>query len=367
MKPFIPNNLPLDELDYKRLIGLVGEANSSLARYDGLLQGIVNPMILLSPLTTQEAVLSSKIEGTQATLDEVLEHEAGMEKSIGKENDIMEIVNYRKALILGSEEVRERPISLYLLRQMHKILLDSVRGRDKTPGEFRKDQNWIGTVGTPIESATYIPPNPIVMNDSLLDWQNYIAYNDFDPLVQAAIVHAQFELIHPFNDGNGRIGRLLIPLFLYQKQKIKHPMFYLSSYLEEHRDLYYDRLKRISQDSDWNSWVIFFLEAIIYQSLDNADKVRKIMELYDKMKTTIQALTHSQYTMQTIDAIFDKPIFSTRDFIQKTGIPKQSASKIINILRNEKFLINLTESRGNKPAVFVFRQLLNEAEGKTVF
>ena len=220
MKPYEPNKLPLESLDYQRLFALVGDANAELARYDGLLQGIVNSSVMLSPLTTEEAVLSSKIEGTQATVDDVLEQEAGIPKEGEKAKDIQEIINYRKALRSAHPYLNERPITLSFVRGLHKILLNSVRGQDKTPGEFRKDQNWIGKYGCTIEDASFVPPNPLQLQDHLEAWQNYMASNDIDLLLQTAVVHAQFELLHPFKDGNGRIGRILIPLFLYQKKKI---------------------------------------------------------------------------------------------------------------------------------------------------
>lgn len=211
------------------MIGLVGRANAELARYDGLLQGIVNPAVLLSPLTTQEAVLSSKIEGTQATLDEVLEHDAGQLFSPEKNQDIQEIINYRTTLRTATDELAHRPISLGLIREMHRMLMNSVRGANKEPGVFRRDQNWIGRPGCSIAEATFVPPNPLQLLDHLEVWERYIASNDFDSLVQTAIVHAQFELIHPFKDGNGRIGRLIIPCSSSRKSHI--PTYVLSEWL----------------------------------------------------------------------------------------------------------------------------------------
>ncbi len=238
MEPYVPDTLPLKYLDYARIVRKVGPANAALARYDGLLQGIVNASVLLSPLTNSEAVLSSKIEGTQATVDEVLEYEAGMEFEGDKIADIQEVVNYRRTLTLAKETLAERPITLSLIRQMHSVLMDSVRGSNKTPGDFRVDQNWIGPVGCTMEQATFVPPSPLQLLDHLQAFEAYLGTGDFDALVQTAIVHAQFELIHPFKDGNGRIGRLMIPLFLFQKRALASPMFYLSEYLEKRRDLY---------------------------------------------------------------------------------------------------------------------------------
>ena len=328
MKPYQPNKLPLEGLDYQRLFALVGEANAELARYDGLLQGVVNSSVMLSPLTNEEAVLSSKIEGTQATVDEVLEQEAGIHKEGEKAKDIQEIINYREALRSAHHYLDERPITLAFVRQLHKILLNSVRGQDKTPGEFRKDQNWIGKYGCTIEEASFIPPNPLQLEDHLEAWQSYISTDDIDFLLQTAVVHAQFELLHPFKDGNGRIGRILIPLFLYQKKKLSQPMFYLSSYLEANREEYYVRLQNISREGDWNGWIAFFLKAIIEQAKNNNAKVKSIMGLYDSMKIRIHEITHSQYTVHLLDAIFERPIFETTDFVSRSASAAVSLSCI---------------------------------------
>jgi len=364
MKPYIPDPLPLECLDYGQLIGLVGQANAEIARYDGLLQGIVNPAILLSPLTTQEAVLSSRIEGTQATLDEVLEHDAGF---IADGNqDIHEVINYRAALRTATSQLKARNITLGLLKDMHRLLMDSVRGQDKDPGLFRVDQNWIGTQGTPIEEATFVPPNPLQLIDHLEAWERYVQSNDVDFLIQMAVIHAQFELIHPFKDGNGRIGRLLIPLFLYSKGVLSSPMFYLSGYLESHRDQYYEHLRLISSDKDWNSWVVFFLEVVIQQAKDNADKVHRILELYEEMKTVFAQVTRSQYAIQSLDAIFDKPIFKTSDFIERTTINKKTGLAILAQLKEANILDTIREASGRRPAILIFPQLINLAEGKNV-
>lgn len=365
MKPYDPTTLPLD-LNYSPLVGLVGRANAALARYDGLLQGIVNPAVLLSPLTTREAVLSSKIEGTQATFDEVLQHEAGELQQGEKATDIREIQNYRRALNLAAAALTERSLSLGLVREMHAMLMDSVRGQDKSPGQFRGDQNWIGRPGTPMTQATFVPPGPLRMNDALLNWEQYIGTLDVDPLIQAAVVHAQFELIHPFKDGNGRIGRVLIPLFLYQRRALASPMFYLSEYLEAHRDVYYDRLNAISRDGDWLGWMEFFLEAVRVQAEANCVRVRSILKLYDRMKETVTAATRSQYAMAVLDAIFDRPIFQSTDFIERLGINKVTAAALLRQLRGAGVLVALREASGRRAAVFAFQELLDAAEGKPI-
>lgn len=366
MQPYIPHALPLANLDYARLIAHIGPANAALARYDGLLQSVINPGVMLSPLTNREAVLSSKIEGTQATVDEVLEYEAGLEFGDEKAKDIQEIVNYRKTLVIASEYVQERPITLALVKQMHAVLMDSVRGANKTPGEFRRDQNWIGPAGCAIEQASFVPPSPLQLLDHLQAWESYLAISDFDLLVQVAVVHAQFELIHPFKDGNGRIGRLLIPLFLYQKRVLASPMFYLSEYLESNRDLYYARLQGISREGDWTGWIAFFLQAITQQAQANTERVREILTLYERMKQRITELTRSQYAITVLDALFDRPIFQSGDFVQRSGIPKQTALPFLRTLREAGVLHVLREASGRRSAVLAFRELLNSAEGRQV-
>jgi Fic family protein len=305
MSPYVPESLPVTTLDFGRLIRLIGPVNAALARHDGLLQSVVNPSVMLSPLTNQEAVLSSKIEGTQATVDEVLEYEAGIEFDPEKVHDIQEIVNYRSALTLAKETLVQRPLNLGLIRQMHGTLMNCVRGADKTPGQFRVHQNWIGAGNCTIEQAKFVPPSPLQLLDHLEAFERYLASDDVDPLIQVAMVHAQFELLHPFNDGNGRGGRLLIPLFLYQKRTLASPMFYLSEYLEAHREEYYARLRGISNQGDWTGWVEFFLTAIHHQAETNTARVRDILNLYDRMKQLITDLTRTRTR---------SPVFMTRCF-----------------------------------------------------
>lgn len=368
--PYIPDQLPLVDLDYRLLFPLVGVANAALARYDGLLQSIPNPAIMLSPLTTQEAVLSSKIEGTQATVDEVLEQEAGLLKQGEKFQDIQEISNYRQALYAAREHLKDYPIRLSFVRELHRILMSSVRGQDKTPGEFRKDQNWIGKHGCAMEQATFVPPNPLQLPDHLQAWETYMDSNDVDFLLQTAVVHAQFELLHPFKDGNGRIGRILIPLFLYQKRALSQPMFYLSEYLEANREEYYQRLKAISAEADWNGWIAFFLRAIASQATQNSMRVTAIQTLYEEMKIKVQSATHSQYTVHLLDAIFSKPIFRSTDLAQQLlrdfEIHEKTTTSLLRQLREADILRELQPGSGRRPATLCFPSLINLAEGKEV-
>lgn len=370
MQPYVPDVLPIEDLDFRLLLPLVGQANAALARYDGLLQGIPNPAVMLSPLTTQEAVLSSKIEGTQATVDEVLEQEAGLLKEGEKYKDIQEITNYRTALFVARDYLKDYPIRLGFVCQLHSILMNSVRGQDKTPGKFRLDQNWIGRAGCAIEQATFVPPSPFQLADHLEAWERYLDSDDIDFLIQTAVVHAQFELLHPFKDGNGRIGRILIPLFLFQKRALSQPMFYLSEYLEENREEYYQRLKAISAEGDWNGWIAFFLKGVNSQAEQNGQRVQQIRALYDEMKQVIQETTRSQYTVHLLDALFSKPIFRSSDLAHQLhkdyGVHEKTTPGLLRQLREAGILRVMQERAGSRPAVLCFPRLINLAEGRRV-
>ncbi|KAA3612009.1 MAG: Fic family protein [Calditrichaeota bacterium] len=363
MKPFIPEMLPPENLNFKRLIRIAGEANAALARYDGLLQAVVNPEILLSPLTTNEAVLSSKIEGTQATMDEVLHHEAGIRiNEESKKLDIQEIANYRSMLIHAEKEMAGRPLNLFLIRQMHKELMSGVRGSKSEPGKFRDRQNWIGRPGLPIEQATYIPPEPHQLQVCLNDLEKYIKSDDGDVLVQSAIIHAQFEIIHPFLDGNGRIGRLLIPLFLFFKKRLKRPMFYLSEYLENNRSEYYLHLKNISSQGDWNSWIEFYLKAIKQQGKRNGERIEHTLDLYKTTTKRIREIARTQYNIEITDALFHKPMFSSSDIQTRTKIAKQTLTPILKLLTEAGILTIIKKAKGRSPAVMKFEKLLSITE-----
>lgn len=370
MKPFVPQVLPITEVEWESLIPLIGRANRALAQYNGVLYGVPNPEVLLSPLTTQEAVLSSRIEGTQATLGEVLRFEAGDEpEQESRRLDIQEIINYRVALSHAEGAVKERPFSLNLLLRLHEILLNSVRGRDKGRGRFRTVQNWIGRPGCSIEEADFVPPDPMFLMGHLDNWEKYYHTDRPDPLVQLAILHAQFEIIHPFVDGNGRLGRMLVPLFLYEKELLSRPMFYLSAYLEERREEYVERLRRLGSVSQaWNQWIEFFLGALSEQAHLNTTKARAVMDLYERLKARVIELTHSQYAVPLLDQLFSRPIFqSTRVELAVAVRPsRQAVAQLLRTLREAGVLKVMSEGRGRRPQVLAFAELVNLTEGKEV-
>lgn len=369
-KPYVPKRFPPDNINWKGLVALIGEANRGIALFEGLLQGMVNPELLLSPLTTNEAVLSSRIEGTQATFEDVVKEEAGIaspEISEAKRLDIKEIINYREALKYGEEELKRRgALSLSLIKEIQKMLLTGTRGKDKILGEFRKKQNFIGPPGISPEKATFVPPEPIVMRSSMEEWQKFLS-NDFpDKLVQLALLHAQFEILHPFEDGNGRTGRILIPLFLYQKGLLSRPSFYLSEYFEEHRDEYYDRLLFITERDDWQGWIEFFLKAVKEQANSNIAKAKELHNLYEDRKDKFIKATRSQYAVPALDAFFMKPLIDTTSFLTLVKSPRRTGIELLNKLLEADLIYLYTPSKGRIPAVYALCEILNIVENKKI-
>ena len=258
---------PEEELNWPKLLPLLGPAAMALGRYDELLGRVPNPRLLLAPLMTREAVLSSRIEGTQATMGDVLQFEAGQAPaSPRRRDDINEVLNYRAAMG-QAEELLTRgggplPLCQRVLKAAHEVLMRGVRGANKSPGAYRRIPNWIGPPGSDREEARFVPIAADQLPQAMDAWERYIHREAPDQLVQLAILHAEFEALHPFLDGNGRLGRMLVPLFLWQAELIRAPVFYMSAHLEAHRDAYYDRLLAVSRDDDWTGWCHFFLEAI---------------------------------------------------------------------------------------------------------
>lgn len=365
---FKPHKLPIDGLDWKKLAQLIGKANAKLSNYNGILHNMVNPNILLSPLTKQEAVLSSRIEGTRASLSDIYQKEIGEKYDQEKENDIEEINNYRDALNFASTDLQNRPICLNMLKDIHKILLSGVRGHHKNRGVFRTTDVFIGSPGDTIENARYVPPKYEDMMPALNNLEQYIHRDDEEILIQLAVIHAQFEIIHPFNDGNGRMGRILIPLYLYSKEYLRSPVFYLSEFLENNRAEYYDKLNTISSKSDWQSWIEFFLNAVIKQSEVNTQKAKSILALYEKIKELIPDITHSYHSAKICDALFESPFITTTKLLSDVNISnKATANNILKKLVNAGVLKVYREGSGQRPTTYVFADLLNLVEGRNSF
>lgn len=361
---------PPAELDWPQLIPLLGPAAAAVARYDGTLAAIPNAAVLLSPLTTQEAVLSSRIEGTQATMGEVLEFEAeGDTPGLSDERraDIREVLNYRAAMRVAEKMLADFPLSQRVIREAHKVLLTGVRGQGKSPGEYRRIPNWIGPAGCTVEQARFVPVSADKLPDAMSAWERYMHDAAADRLVQLAILHAEFEALHPFLDGNGRLGRMMVPLFMWQNGLIQRPMFYVSAFLETHRDEYYERLLAVSRDGDWTGWCVFFLGALKSQAEENQQKAAEILALYERMKREVADLTRSQYAIHALDWLFERPIFKSSDFVASGGIPEPTAKRILPALREAGVLRVLMEASGRRAATLCFPALLNIAEGREAF
>jgi Fic family protein len=260
---------------------------------------------------------------------------------------------------MAETELKTRPFNLNLLKKLHYILLTGVRGRNKARGEFRTTQNLIGLPGATLETAEFVPPEPQLLPEYLDNWEKYWHLDRPDPLVQLAIIHAQFEMIHPFLDGNGRVGRMLIPLFLLEKGLLENPVFYISSYLDDNRDIYYAKLNNISQNADWDGWLSFFLEAVETQAKTNTDSVQSILNLYGEMKDKIIGYTKSPFAIRALDAIFERPLFTTTNFIKGSSIPKPSALRMLSKLKEEKALVTIREGKGRQPELLAFEKLMD--------
>ena len=361
---------PPANIDWNVLIPLLGPAAAAVARYDGTLSAIPNAAVLLSPLTTQEAVLSSRIEGTQATMGEVLEYEAGGDKKdlpAGREDDIHEVLNYRKAMRRAEELLRELPLCQRVVCEAHKVLMSGVRGHNKAAGEYRRIPNWIGPPGSKLEDATFVPISADKLPDAMSAWEKFANSEAPDRLVQLAILHAEFEALHPFLDGNGRLGRMLVPLFMWQVGLIESPMFYISAYFEKDRNVYYNGLTLVSKDKDWTGWCRFFLEAVQSQAEDNLNKAKRILGLYNSLKPRVLEATRSQYAIHALDWIFGRPIFKGSDFVANAQMPATTAKRILAVLRKEGILTTLNEGSGPRASVLAFAELLNIAEGYKAF
>lgn len=360
----MPQPLPLAKLDWGRIAPLLGDAHSGVARFDALVANTPEAKLLLAPLTTQEAVSSSRIEGTQATLEEVLRFQAEGKAAGEKHDDIQEVINYRRALETSFANMGKLPLSARLLKEAHAILLSGARGKQKDPGNFRGGAVFIGVPGASIEESRYIPPEAQHIPDLFSNLENYIHSEEADALVQLAIVHAQFEIIHPFWDGNGRLGRLLMPLFLYYKQAISTPYFYLSEYLEKNRSEYYDCLNRITADGDWEQWVIFFLRAVAEQSRASAGKAQKIIDLREKTFLRVQKATRSQYTLQITNFLFTMLWFTGVQFRNEAAVPRPSATRLLNLLEKTGIIRKIVAGRGGRTPICFFPDLRRLLEGE---
>jgi Fic family protein len=267
----------------------------------------------------------------------------------------------------AEEMLRNLPLCQRVVKQAHAVLLEGVRGYDKAPGEYRRIQNWIGPQGCPIEEARYIPISADQLPDGMSAWEKYLHGDAPDRLVQLAVLHAEFEALHPFLDGNGRLGRMLVPLFLAQQGLLSAPMFYISAFFERNRDEYYDRLLSISRDRDWTPWVAFFLRSVTEQAAENQQRAEAIRQLYDETARRIAEISHSQFAVQATEFLFKRPIFKASDFYRDPSMTPASGRRILTLLQEQGFFSVVRPASGRRSAVLAYRELLNIAEGRDVF
>ena len=331
LRAFVPNPLPR-ELDFSPgLVSLLDRASRAVATLSGVGETIQNPHLIVGPLLRWEAVLSSRIEGTRASLTDVFSYEAGNARSAS--GDVREVVNYVLALERGIESLDSLPISLRLINEMHEQLLDGVRGGFLRTGEFRQDQVWIGFPGSTIRDAIFVPPPPDRLMDLFSDWERFMNEPiEMPPLVRCALMHYQIEAIHPFEDGNGRIGRLLITLFLIASGVLKTPLLYLSAYFERDRRSYYDELFAVSAGCDWERWLRYFLMGVLVESRDALERIRRIRSLQDRYREALERRRASISALRLIEMMFAQPIITIRVASESLGMSISGARGVLNQL-----------------------------------
>lgn len=330
---FIPALLPPDPpiQNSNELTRLLSEAERALGRLDGVASILPNPNLFVAMYIRQEAVLSSQIEGTQSTLEDVLQFEADAGgNDIPK--DVEEVVNYIHAMNFGLERQKELPLSLRLIREIHAVLLKGVRGNQRTPGEFRISQNWIGPENCTLATATFVPPPPHEMLQALFNLEAFLHDStSFAALIHCGLAHAQFETIHPFLDGNGRVGRLLITFLLCQRGILQRPLLYISHYLKRHRAEYYERLMAIRNDGDWEGWLKFFLRGVQEVSLQATDTAQAILMIREAHRQTISEKLKSGIALgiQLLEYLFEQPVTTVRLVEKRLHCSFATANKLV--------------------------------------
>lgn len=354
---FPPAQLNLEPL----LPGLLA-ATDALARYDQALQAMHNSAVFLAPLRGQEAVVSSRMEGTISTMDEILELEAAYEEDEEGaveefRSDAIETLLYRKALNTAQRQLEEgRPLSESMIKSVHQHLLSFGRGASKSPGTYKREQNYVGERGR--RQVRFVPIAPEHLASGMERLFEMIGDPHQPILLRTALAHAEFEALHPFEDGNGRVGRMLITLMLWRGGAISAPHFYISRYFEEHKDEYIDRLRDVSATDDWQGWCLFFLDAVKAQALQNLQVAQGIRDCYEDMKLRFADLLASKYSVAALDYMFRQPIFANSRFTRRAGIPVPTAGRFSRLLLQEGLLETVRNASGRRSAVYRFEPLM---------
>jgi len=370
---YVPSSLPPDppvELD-PETISLLSRADQALGKLDGIAALLPNPDLFVGMYVRKEALLSSQIEGIDSTLDEVIRFEEGQESSEGKKfHDTAEVVNYVRALNYGIRRLAELPLCLRLIREIHAELMRGVRGEGKAPGEFRVTQNWIGPQETTLANATFVPPPVPEMTDALDNFEKFLHERNEHParahypvVIECALVHAQFETIHPFLDGNGRLGRLLIALLLHERRALSQPLLYLSLYLKGHRLEYYDRLTAVRKKGDWEGWTRFFLTGIEQTALGALETAKKIIAFREKAIRTASSLGATE--LKLVEFLFVHPLTDIQTAQKHLDVSYNTSAGAIAKLENTNLVREITGKQRNRIFRFSAYLELFEEPGST--
>ena len=334
---FVPNPLPPSIHFDMELVLALSKADAALSELSGLGGQLPNPHLLISPYMMREAVLSSRIEGTKASLSDLLidEIEDGAAKRTSTD-DVKEVRNYVRAMEQGLQLLPELPLSLRLVRELHSQLMAGVRGEKATPGDFRRTQNWIGPAGSTPATAAFVPPPVVEMNESLGEWETFLHVRDKIPdLVQCALMHVQFETIHPFLDGNGRVGRLLITFFLLERKRLSQPLLYLSAYIDAHKGDYYDLLQRVRTHGEWNPWIKFFLQGIAEIATDAGLQAKELHRLREEYRAMLRDKPNA---LRLLDELFVNPYMTVSKAVTVLGKTHPTAKTALTVLEEKNIL-----------------------------
>ena len=354
---FLPPPLPPSINLRESLVALLSEADRAIGELAGAGRWLPNPHLLIQPFLRREAVLSSRIEGTEATVADLVLFEAAPEEG-GGTPDVVEVANYVRALELALRPDRGLPLSLRLIRDLHRELMTGVRGEHMTPGRFRTSQNWIGPPGCLLTEATFVPPPPDEMRAALDLFEKYLhGPADSPPLLRLGMIHYQFEAIHPFLDGNGRIGRLLVSLLLHEWELLPQPLLYLSAFFERRRSEYYDRLLGVSREDAWESWLAYFLEGVAEQAVDAIDRARRLFELRERYRIALHATRASALPLKLVDRLFERPAITISGAADVLDVTRRAAALIVEKLGSAEILSEVTGRARNR--IFVAREILD--------
>ena len=353
---FKPNSLPpMPEIEMDEdVVKLLVDANKQLVKLDTASQLISNADLFISMYVRKEALISSQIEGTQCTLDDVLDPEVEANANL----DVSDVINYVKATQYALKRLERLPLCCRLIREIHEVLMENVRGQDKTPGEFRHSQNWIGPANCSLKDARYIPPNVEDMQNTMSDLEKYINENtDYDPLIRVALIHYQFETIHPFLDGNGRIGRLLILLYLMEQGLLAKPVIYISYFLKKNQIEYYDRISEVRRSGNFEQWIRFFLEAVSKAASDSLESISKLSNLHDKNLEKLPKTSRSKDNLRAVfDYIEQYPIIDIKRTAKELEISYNTAATAVKKLVELGILQETTNAARNR--VFAYEEYL---------